>query len=759
MTAEGIPINSVLRTIVARSEHPDYDKRNFLNDFLILKLNAKVDLPYIRLNRNDDLPQDNAAVTVAGFGQTQARASFHDSSSNHTISLGDLDDLEEKEGTTSAHILQEVDVEVISNEKCSSDQMYGGRINKDAHLCAGLEAGGKDSCKGDSGGPLIMERNNNYLQVGVVSFGTGCARANRPGVYARVSSASTWIEDQICSLSDSPPSSCPGVGPRPSSLPSSMPSFEPSRSPSSSPNGYPSIIPSSSPSTFPSSSRSASPSELPTVSTVVDWTKEQICNLSHNPPSSCYVQPFLSSRDLRDAVDLYLANTDERHRSLAYIDLIEMHGRIEVWNVSLVTAFDNLFSAERNSNATSFNADLSKWKLDNAIDTHQMFLGASSFDSDLSHWNVDKVQRYQGMFDGARSFKGSGLDNWDVSSGLLFMVMFAGTDALNLPDISGWDVSNARNMKAMFRDSNYGSDDTDNGLCDWAEKLNSSVDVFAMFLRSNCPDTADPDLQNSPIHNFCSLCLEWTFPTDSPSKSPVPATISTISQKQSFISSRELSDAVDIYLANDEMYNDLVKKYGYIEDWNVSLITNFGNLFNKNRNLSATSFSADLSRWNMNSAMYLHDMFLGASSFDSDLSDWDVAKVIHFNGLFDGASSFKGKGLDKWDVGSGRLFMVMFSSTDSLNLPDISGWDVSNARNMKAMFRNSNFGSNDNTDNLCKWADKLGSTVNKYAMFMRSNCPDTGDPDMHSPVVRFCAPCTRFVRRNLRRKPLASSLQ
>ncbi|CAL4207296.1 unnamed protein product, partial [Meganyctiphanes norvegica] len=58
-------------------------------------------------------------------------------------------------------------------------------------LCVGQPGGGKDSCKGDSGGPLIVEVNGRYKQVGIVSGGPPDCRG--PGVYTRITKYRKWI--------------------------------------------------------------------------------------------------------------------------------------------------------------------------------------------------------------------------------------------------------------------------------------------------------------------------------------------------------------------------------------------------------------------------------------------------------------------------------------------------------------------------------------------------------------------------------------
>ncbi|RWS01452.1 trypsin 3A1-like protein [Dinothrombium tinctorium] len=62
-------------------------------------------------------------------------------------------------------------------------------------ICAGEE--GKDSCGGDSGGPLFGSVLRNAKLFGIVSFGIGCGRKDRAGVYTRVQNFTDWIESNM----------------------------------------------------------------------------------------------------------------------------------------------------------------------------------------------------------------------------------------------------------------------------------------------------------------------------------------------------------------------------------------------------------------------------------------------------------------------------------------------------------------------------------------------------------------------------------
>jgi secreted trypsin-like serine protease len=96
--------------------------------------------------------------------------------------------------------LKQLDLPIISNEICQA--AYQGVYNLiDSQICAGFPEGQKDSCSGDSGSPLIVLENNQWKQLGVVSFGgkngVDCAGENAYGVYTNIPKFKTQILDFI----------------------------------------------------------------------------------------------------------------------------------------------------------------------------------------------------------------------------------------------------------------------------------------------------------------------------------------------------------------------------------------------------------------------------------------------------------------------------------------------------------------------------------------------------------------------------------
>jgi len=100
------------------------------------------------------------------------------------------------EGGDTPDTLQQAQVPVTTDATCAGAYSDFDPVTM---LCAGFPQGGVDTCQGDSGGPLFGRDAAGALKVvGATSFGEGCARAGKPGVYARVGDTTLreWIRSQ-----------------------------------------------------------------------------------------------------------------------------------------------------------------------------------------------------------------------------------------------------------------------------------------------------------------------------------------------------------------------------------------------------------------------------------------------------------------------------------------------------------------------------------------------------------------------------------
>ncbi|XP_078538390.1 transmembrane protease serine 4 [Lissotriton helveticus] len=149
--------------------HSGFSTRD--NDIALLKVKSPLtfsdSVQPVCLPGFDILLPDDARLWVTGWGHT-------------TEGSGVL-----------ATTLQEVSVLPIPASVCS--QEYPGQIT-DRMICAGRLAGGADTCQGDSGGPLVYySSKQKWEQVGIVSFGEGCGRKDKVGVYMDVADFLNWI--------------------------------------------------------------------------------------------------------------------------------------------------------------------------------------------------------------------------------------------------------------------------------------------------------------------------------------------------------------------------------------------------------------------------------------------------------------------------------------------------------------------------------------------------------------------------------------
>lgn len=146
--------------------HPSYNSRTIDNDISLIRVSAAFTLS--NAISAIALPNQGSGVSTGAYGIVSGWGTLAQGASSLPATL------------------QSVWVPVVAQATCNA--AYWGGIT-DNMLCAGYLAGGRDACQGDSGGPYAV----NGQLVGVVSWGSGCAQRNYPGVYARVANYRTWI--------------------------------------------------------------------------------------------------------------------------------------------------------------------------------------------------------------------------------------------------------------------------------------------------------------------------------------------------------------------------------------------------------------------------------------------------------------------------------------------------------------------------------------------------------------------------------------
>jgi secreted trypsin-like serine protease len=102
------------------------------------------------------------------------------------------------EGGAQQRFLRKATVPFVSDASCQ--QSYPDLLPSQ-EICAGFAAGGVDTCQGDSGGPMFRpDSAGQWIEVGIVSWGQGCAEAGFPGVYTEVSTFASAIASAATSL-------------------------------------------------------------------------------------------------------------------------------------------------------------------------------------------------------------------------------------------------------------------------------------------------------------------------------------------------------------------------------------------------------------------------------------------------------------------------------------------------------------------------------------------------------------------------------
>jgi len=155
---------------------PDFNDFTLDSDFALLRLAepAPAGLPVLSLVDRPVLANPGVQAIVTGWGDTT------DGDKNYPVRL------------------QEVQVPIVDLAVANATEAYAGTLSENM-LAAGLANGGKDSCSGDSGGPLIVPSpvSPGWMQAGVVSFGNGCGLPDVYGIYTRIGNFRHFITGHI----------------------------------------------------------------------------------------------------------------------------------------------------------------------------------------------------------------------------------------------------------------------------------------------------------------------------------------------------------------------------------------------------------------------------------------------------------------------------------------------------------------------------------------------------------------------------------
>ena len=153
---------------------PDFVTETEGDDWAVVRLQRDLPLPTLPLTPDD---VDQGVFTVMGWGQTRETALRQERRLHYAT------------------------VPTIPDDECATAYRRAGvELVRDESICAGRH--GVDTCQGDSGGPMVRrDRAGRWVQVGIVSWGLGCARDGYFGVYTQIATFRAEIQQAIRKLS------------------------------------------------------------------------------------------------------------------------------------------------------------------------------------------------------------------------------------------------------------------------------------------------------------------------------------------------------------------------------------------------------------------------------------------------------------------------------------------------------------------------------------------------------------------------------
>lgn len=163
-----------LRAIKA-FKHPNYDSRTVDNDIALLRLETPV-------------PFSKYIVPVCLPGREMAERVLHVNGTPTVVSGWGKDNLDSSKFSSALNVIK---VPLVDNRICARQMSHNISNNV---ICAGVLGQRMDACEGDSGGPMVTLYRDTWFLIGLVSWGEGCGREDKLGIYTKVSNYNDWIK-------------------------------------------------------------------------------------------------------------------------------------------------------------------------------------------------------------------------------------------------------------------------------------------------------------------------------------------------------------------------------------------------------------------------------------------------------------------------------------------------------------------------------------------------------------------------------------
>ena len=354
------------------------------------------------------------------------------------------------------------------------------------------------------------------------------------------------------------------------------------------------------------------------------------------------------------------------------------------------------------------------------------FFGNRNLNSDVSSWDVSKVRSMIGTFSGAVSFD---------------------------QDLGEWNITNVEEMNAIFVNCGISTLNYDSTLIKWArQEVQDDVVVDALGVFYCGAETARQILIDSFGWKFngdvrrCPFITTWDTRKSGTTDNRT-ITIKTLGEGYSYnvdwtndgiydttfvkgtirhtydepgqysVAISGIFPRIDLYNNGDRLKLISIDQWGDIE-WKsmrqafegaanmvcpasdapiLDEVTNMFGMFS-----GCTSFTGDLSAWDVSSVTNMFGAFIGCENFNSDLSAWDVSRVLTMNQMFRWCTNFNSD-LSDWDVGRVNDMNFMFAEARSFD-QNLGNWDIQYVYDMSYMLNQCGMSVQNYDHTLIEWA-------------------------------------------------------